>query len=169
MGAAPPDARAAEASTNPHHCLRIPSRQVAALPVTFRITLSGYVWGQLCRSRERGVVDFESVVGVVGTVIESVGVAIIAFGSLGPLLMQLVRLARGRREAGGWAVVRRDVGRALLLGLEFLVAGDIIRTVVGTISFESLGLLAGVVVIRTFLSFTITAEIEGRWPWRSGT
>jgi uncharacterized membrane protein len=46
-----------------------------------------------------------------------------------------------------------------------LVAGDIIRTVVGTISFENLGLLAGVVAIRTFLSFTITAEIEGRWPW----
>lgn len=110
--------------------------------------------------------DLKSVVQVIGTVVESLGVAIIIVGALVPLARHIWRVIRGRNTTGYYSLLRRDVGRALLLGLEFLVAGDIIRTVVGTISFESLGLLAGVVAIRTFLSFTITAETEGRWPWQ---
>ena len=112
--------------------------------------------------------DLKSVVEVIGAVVEFVGVAVIVIGAFVGLVLYLARLFRGHDKADSYNSVRRDVGRALLLGLEFLVAGDIIRTVVGTISFESLGLLAGVVAIRTFLSFTITAEIEGRWPWQSG-
>lgn len=113
--------------------------------------------------------DLKSVVEIIGTVVESIGVAIIVVGSLVPLVLYLGRMLRGRQKVGAYGLLRRDVGQALLLGLEFLVAGDIIRTVLGTISFASLGLLAGVVAIRTFLSFTITAEIEGRWPWRGGS
>jgi len=111
-------------------------------------------------------VDLKSVVEVVGTAVELVGVAVIVVGAVVGLTRYIVRILRGRDKIGGYSLVRRDVGRALLLGLEFLVAGDIIQTVVGTIDFESLGLLAGVVVMRTFLSFTIDAEIEGRWPWQ---
>ena len=59
-------------------------------------------------------------------------------------------------------------GRAILLGLELLVAADIIGTVAITPSFESLGILALIVLIRTFLSFSLEVEIEGRWPWQKG-
>jgi hypothetical protein len=61
---------------------------------------------------------------------------------------------------------RRALGRAILLGLEFLVAGDIIRTVAISPTFTSLGILAIIVAIRTFLSTELELEIEGRWPWQ---
>jgi uncharacterized membrane protein len=65
---------------------------------------------------------------------------------------------------------RQHVGRAILLGLEFLVAADIINTVAVDPTFRSVGVLAGIVVIRTFLSVSLEVEIEGRWPWtRAGT
>jgi uncharacterized membrane protein len=57
------------------------------------------------------------------------------------------------------------IGRSLLLGLEVLVAADIVKTIAIELTFSSLGLLAGLVVVRTFLSWTLVLEIEGRWPW----
>jgi uncharacterized membrane protein len=61
---------------------------------------------------------------------------------------------------------RRRIGAAILLGLEVLVAADIIRTVAVAPSFESAGVLAVIVAIRTFLSFSLEVELEGRWPWQ---
>ena len=61
---------------------------------------------------------------------------------------------------------RGDVGRAILIGLEFLVAADIINTVAIDPTLESLAVLAGIVVIRTFLSIALEVEIEGRFPWQ---
>jgi uncharacterized membrane protein len=58
------------------------------------------------------------------------------------------------------------IGRSLLLGLELLVAADIVKTIAIELTFTSLGLLAGLVVVRTFLSWTLVLEIEGRWPWQ---
>jgi uncharacterized membrane protein len=58
-----------------------------------------------------------------------------------------------------------SIGRSLLLGLEVLVAADIVKTIAIELTFTSLGLLAGLVVVRTFLSWTLVLEIEGRWPW----
>jgi len=58
------------------------------------------------------------------------------------------------------------IGRSLLLGLEVLVAGDVVKTVAHELTFTGLGQLAGLVVIRTFLSWTLVLEIEGRWPWQ---
>jgi len=60
---------------------------------------------------------------------------------------------------------RRNVGRAILLGLELLVAADIINTVALTPTFRTVGVLAGIVLIRTFLSISLEVEITGRWPW----
>jgi uncharacterized membrane protein len=60
---------------------------------------------------------------------------------------------------------RSKLGRAILLGLEFLVAADIINTVAIEPSLQSLAILGGIVLIRTFLSFSLEVEIEGRWPW----
>ena len=61
---------------------------------------------------------------------------------------------------------RKHLGRAILLGLEFLVAADIIGTVAVEPTFTNIGVLAGIVLIRTFLSFALELEIEGRWPWQ---
>jgi uncharacterized membrane protein len=60
---------------------------------------------------------------------------------------------------------RSNLGRGILLGLELLVGADIIATITAPLTLESVGLLAGVVVIRTFLSFSLETEIEGCWPW----
>lgn len=61
---------------------------------------------------------------------------------------------------------RIRIGRTLLLGLEILVAADIVKTIAIELTFTSIGLLAGLVVIRTFLNWTLVLEIEGRWPWQ---
>jgi uncharacterized membrane protein len=61
---------------------------------------------------------------------------------------------------------RRSLGRSILLGLEFLVAGDIISTVAVDPTYRSVGVLAIVVAIRTFLSLELELEIEGHWPWQ---
>jgi uncharacterized membrane protein len=61
---------------------------------------------------------------------------------------------------------RQLLGRSILLGLELLVAADIIRTVAVTPTYESVGVLAIIVLIRTFLSFSLELEITGRWPWQ---
>lgn len=70
------------------------------------------------------------------------------------------------KKSNNYADYRRNLGRAILLGLEFLVAGDIVGTVAITPTYESLGGLAIIVLIRTFLSFTMEVEINGRWPWQ---
>lgn len=97
--------------------------------------------------------------------LELMGVAIIVGGVV---LASLLFVARGRR--GDWRAAyegyRANLGRGILLGLELLVGADIIATVTAPLTWESVGLLAAVVLIRTFLSFSLETEIEGRWPWR---
>lgn len=77
-------------------------------------------------------------------------------------------LMMSRRQAGDDAVAgfRSELGRSILLGLEFLVAADIINTVAVEPTLGSLAVLGGIVLIRTFLSFSLEVEIEGRWPWQ---
>jgi uncharacterized membrane protein len=62
---------------------------------------------------------------------------------------------------------REQLGRSILLGLEFLVAADIIRTVAVTPDARSVAILAGIVLIRTFLSFSLQLEVTGYWPWQA--
>ncbi|HEY6647552.1 MAG TPA: DUF1622 domain-containing protein [Mycobacterium sp.] len=100
----------------------------------------------------------------IGTGIDAVGVAVIAAGAIVALFMTF---AKGRSEEGGaYEFFRRRLGRAILLGLEFLVAADIIRTVAVTPSGESVAVLGGIVLIRTFLSFSLQLEVTGAWPWQ---
>lgn len=108
----------------------------------------------------------DSYVPLVIQAIELVGVTIIAVGSAITLVMFLIALARRTKTADAIARFRSDLGRSILLGLEFLVAADIISTVVIDLSLESVAALAGIVFIRTLLSFSLEAEIEGRWPWQ---
>lgn len=107
---------------------------------------------------------FETFVETVGMGIEVVGIAVIV---LGAVLATLVAAKRWRRhDADVYQGYRRQLGRSILLGLEFLVAGDIIRTVAVVPTFTSVGVLAAIVLIRTFLSFSLELEISGRWPWQ---
>lgn len=108
--------------------------------------------------------SFIESVELVGTVIDGVGVAVIA---LGGAFAAGVAVARARKGTGtAYRDFREQLGRAILLGLEFLVAADIIKTVAITPTAQSVGLLAGIVAIRTFLSFSLEVEMTGRWPWQ---
>ncbi len=98
--------------------------------------------------------------------IEFVGVSIIAVGSAVTLVLFLIALLKRVRVEDAIGRFRSDLGRSILLGLEFLVAADIISTVVIDLSLESVAALAGIVFIRTLLSFSLEAEIDGRWPWQ---
>lgn len=106
----------------------------------------------------------------VAKVIELIGIAIIAVGAFGTLGLFGMRVARGENRQVAIADFRSSFGRSILLGLEFLVAADIINTVAVTPTLMSVLVLAGIVAIRTALSFSLEVEIEGRWPWqrRSG-
>jgi uncharacterized membrane protein len=109
-------------------------------------------------------VPLTDVIEKIGAVIDAIGVAVIAGGALLSLVMTI---ARFRQEGGGvYEYFRRRLGRAILLGLEFLVAADIIRTVAVTPNAQSVAVLGGIVLIRTFLSFSLQLEVTGSWPWQ---
>jgi uncharacterized membrane protein len=104
----------------------------------------------------------------IGRIVDFVGIAITAGGGAASLAIYLWRFCTGHARDEAYRQCRQSLGRAILLGLEFLVAGDIIRTVAISPTFTSVGVLAVIVLIRTFLSATLTVEIEGRWPWQRG-
>jgi uncharacterized membrane protein len=109
-------------------------------------------------------VSLVEIIEGIGTGIDAIGVAVIAGGAVLAVFMTIGRI---RREDGGaYEFFRRRLGRAILLGLEFLVAADIIRTVAVTPSGESVAVLGGIVLIRTFLSFSLQLEMTGAWPWQ---
>lgn len=105
--------------------------------------------------------------------IELAGVGII----LGGILIATVIFFRDGVRARDWRDAyqryRSNLGRGILLGLELLVGADIISTITAPLTYQSVSLLAGIVAIRTFLSFSLETEIEGCWPWdrasRQGT
>ena len=109
-------------------------------------------------------VSFYEVIETVGKTIDAVGVAVIAVGALISAAGAVPRL---RNAAGDvYRVFRQQLGRSILLGLEFLVAADIIRTVAVTPDARSVAVLGGIVLIRTFLSFSLELEVTGYWPWQ---
>lgn len=114
--------------------------------------------------------EFEDIVEVIGKAVELTGIGVIVVGLVISLVAFAVHWVRDHDALVVYRRVRRSIGRSILLGLELLVAGDIIRTVAVSPSFTSVGVLAAIVLIRTFLSFTLELEITGRWPWqdRSG-
>lgn len=109
-------------------------------------------------------------VHLITRIVEIVGIAIIVVGSFGALtsfLISMVRTVSPRNDLV--ARFRSSLGQSILLGLEFLVAADIINTVAVEPTIRSLIVLAGIVLIRTFLSFSLEVEIEGRWPWQKNS
>lgn len=99
-------------------------------------------------------------------IVEMAGVGIITALALYVLGFALYRLLRKDPAEIVFHKIRQRLGRGILLGLEFLVAADIIHTVAVDLTFQTVGVLAIVVVIRTFLSFILELELTGKWPWQ---
>jgi uncharacterized membrane protein len=97
-----------------------------------------------------------------GDAAEIAGVALI----LGGILVASARCALPGGGAPRYMRYRHELGRAILLGLEVLIAADIVRTVAFEPSMQNLSALAFIVAIRTFLSWSLALELDGRWPWQ---
>jgi len=110
--------------------------------------------------------EFKDIVELVGKGVDAVGVAVVVIGIVVATLgfAAKVRGSAGTHDA--YTRYRQGIGKAILLGLEFLVAADIIRTVAVSPTFRSAGVLAIIVLIRTFLSLSLEVELEGRLPWQ---
>lgn len=109
--------------------------------------------------------SFNEAIELVALAIDAAGVGVIGIG----MLVALFRYGRAFAIAPGDAYrnFRQDLGKGILLGLEFLVAADIIRTVAIAPTLENAVTLGIIVAIRTFLSIALEVELEGRWPWHA--
>lgn len=107
--------------------------------------------------------SYRELMELLGQVVDAVGVSATVIGTG---VASLRFLLFHRHHGDRYRSYRQDLGRAILLGLEFLIVGDIIRTVVIAPTLENVFILALIVVIRTFLSMALQLEVEGRWPWR---
>lgn len=101
--------------------------------------------------------------------IELLGISIITLIAIYALLHGAFRLIKGDTPRTIQQKVRQRLGRGILLGLEFLIAADIIHTVAVELTFSTVGVLALVVLVRTFLSFTLEVELTGKWPWQQAS
>ena len=108
-----------------------------------------------------GLTEF---IEIVGKAIDAVGVSVIAVGALIAAVNAAVNLSH---RVDAYRPFRRQLGASILLGLEFLVAADIIRTVAVTPEPKTVAVLGGIVLIRTFLSYSLQLEVTGYWPWQA--
>jgi uncharacterized membrane protein len=111
-------------------------------------------------------VPTKEIIQHIGTLLDLAGVLVIALGVVIATVVFLLRWWRTRQVVDHYRAYRQGVGRAILLGLELLVGGDIIRTVAVSPTFTSVGVLALIVLVRTFLSVSLQVELDGRWPWQ---
>jgi uncharacterized membrane protein len=109
-------------------------------------------------------VTFEGTMDDIVRCFEAAGVAVLVVGGVIAFARAAVDLVRDQR-AGAYSRLRSFLGRTILLALEILVAADLIRTVAVDPSLENVAVLGVIVLIRTFLSFSLDVEIDGRWPW----
>ncbi len=109
--------------------------------------------------------NFHAAMEVVVLVFEVAGVAIFAIGTAAAGVRATLRWLRGDR-ARNFELVRRDIGRSILLGLEVLIIADIVYTIIVDLSLESAITLSIIVLVRTFLSFSLEVELEGALPWK---
>ena len=107
---------------------------------------------------------FVEVVEDVGKCVDAAGVFVIVIGGIIAGVRATAAAFGGSPDI--YRRFRQQFGRSILLGLELLVAADIIRTVAIAPTLQGVAVLAGIVLIRTFLSFSLELEITGRWPWQ---
>ena len=107
--------------------------------------------------------DIKLYVGVVSKIIEAIGVLTIFGGAVFALGKFLVSFVKDKKA---YVVLRQTLGKSILLGLEILIAADIMATVVDDPTMKQVAILGGIVLIRTFLSLSLQVELEGRFPWQ---
>lgn len=99
--------------------------------------------------------------------LEMLGALVIVVGVLRVAITRgTVRFLLKVEDSAAYENYKHQIGRSLLLGLEFLVAGDVVRTVALEPTLNNVAVLGLLVLVRTFLAWTLTVEIEGRWPWQ---
>ena len=108
---------------------------------------------------------YDEFISDVVRVVEASGAAIMVIGGLWALARYGLGVAR-RTTTGAYQQLRQDLGRVILLGLEVLIIGDIVRTIIVDPTIESVAVLGMIVVIRIVLSFSLEVEIDGTWPWQ---
>ena len=108
--------------------------------------------------------NMKQIIEIVAKVLEMMGVAVIAFAFLHATIRSILHFSKRKEDA--FEQLRFYIGKALQLGLEFLVAADIIQTVLIEPTRESILTLGLLIVVRTFLSWSIAVEIDGCWPWQ---
>ncbi|HLG61043.1 MAG TPA: DUF1622 domain-containing protein [Ktedonosporobacter sp.] len=114
--------------------------------------------------------NFKDTIEGIVMIFEISGVIALIIGALFALIKYIGNLPRRREDASAaYRQLRQGLGRAILIGLEFLVAADIIRSIAVDPTFVSVGVLGLIVAVRTFLSWSLEVEINGRWPWQSST
>lgn len=106
------------------------------------------------------------IIRAVSDVMDAIGVAVVSIGVLWGFVLFAKNLAI-QTSSEAYTVFRVQIVRALILGLEILVAGDVIRTVAISPTLSSVAVLGAIVLIRCFLSWSLTLEIDGRWPWQA--
>ena len=111
--------------------------------------------------------DIEEIIALVGLAIEALGGLVIVLGIISATIKYLT-MHDNKPGQNIYVRYKVDIGRSLLVGLEILVAADIIETLAFELSFRSVGVLAVLIIIRTFLSWVLLLEVEGRWPWQPG-
>jgi len=97
--------------------------------------------------------------------VEAIGAGIMIVGGLWALIDYAVSVVRSDTRQDAYRQLRQRLGRAILLGLEILIVGDIVRTIIVDPTFESVAVLGMIVIIRIVLSFSLEVEIDGVWPW----
>ena len=109
--------------------------------------------------------NLESYLGTAGQIIETIGVVCIIAGFILSTAWFVARLRQGS-AMDAYDGYRKDLGRSIMLGLEFLIAGDIIRTIIVEQTLNSAATLAVIVAIRIVLSLSLEYELEDRTPWK---
>jgi uncharacterized membrane protein len=107
----------------------------------------------------------ETMALVAGSIFEAVGILIIVVAGIGATVVFAREVMQRSSFHDSFEAYRRHLGRGILLGLEFLIAADIIGTVIIEPTIENVGILGLLILVRTFLSIALTVEVEGRWPW----
>lgn len=108
----------------------------------------------------------KELIEVTALIIEVIGIVVMVVGTFLALGRYAFKLQGGHSRS--FQQIREELGRAILLGLEILIAADIIATVVYDAQMEQILKLGLIILIRTFLSFTLEVEIEGKLPWKQG-
>ena len=120
----------------------------------------------LAASETAAASSFATFMDHVAQAFEGLGTLILAIGVLWSFVLAVLAWRQSRSGQQAYKVLRQAFGGALLLALEILVAADLIRTIAVSPTLDNVLILGLIVLIRTFLSFSLEVEIEGVWPWR---